>query len=36
MQAVSVAYFWRLGEQMSLSKASAGQAIALDTELSAI
>jgi len=36
MQAVSVAYFWRLGEQMSSSKAPAGQATALDAELFAI
>ena len=33
MQAVSVAHFWRLGEQVSLSKAPAGRAIALDAEL---
>jgi len=36
MQAVSVAHFWRLGEQVSLSKAPTGQATALDTELFAI
>jgi len=36
MQAVSVAYFWRLGEQVSSSKAPAEQATALDTELFAI
>jgi len=36
MQAVSVAYFWRLGEQVLLSKAPTGQAIALDAELFAI
>jgi len=36
MQAVSVVYFWRLGEQVLLSKVSAGQAIALDVELFAI
>jgi len=36
MQAVSVAHFWRLGEQMSLSKALAGRATALDVELFAI
>ena len=33
MQAVSVAYFWRLGEQVSSSKAPAGRATALDAEL---
>jgi len=33
MQAVSVAYFWRLGEQISSSKAPAGRATALDAEL---
>ena len=36
MQAVSVAHFWRLGEQVSSSKAPAGRAIALDAELFAI
>ena len=36
MQAVSVAHFWRLGEQVSSSKAPAGQATALDAELFAI
>ena len=36
MQAVSVAHFWRLGGQVSSSKAPAGQATALDTELFAI
>jgi len=36
MQAVSVAYFWRLGEQVSSSKAPAGRATALDAELFAI
>ena len=36
MQAVSVAHFWKLGEQVSLSKAPARQATALDAELSAI
>jgi len=36
MQAISVAYFWRLGEQVSSSKVPAGQATALDTELFAI
>jgi len=33
---ILVAHFWRLEEQMSLSKASAGQATALDAELFAI
>jgi len=36
MQAVSVAHFWRLGAQVSLSKAPAGRATALDAELFAI
>ena len=36
MQAVSVAHFWRLGEQVSSSKALAGRATALDAELFAI
>ena len=36
MQAVSVAYFWRLGEQVLSSKAPAGRATALDAELFAI
>ena len=36
MQAVSTAHFWRLGVQVLSSKAPAGQAIALDTELFAI
>jgi len=36
MQAVSVAHFWRLGEQVLSSKAPAGRAIALDAELFAI
>jgi len=36
IQAVSVAHFWRLGEQVSSSKALAGQATALDAELFAI
>ena len=36
MQAVSVAYFWRLGEQVPSSKAPAGRATALDAELFAI
>jgi len=36
MQAVSVAHFWRLGEQMSSSKVPAGRATALDAELFAI
>ena len=36
MQAVSVAHFWRLGEQVSSSKASAGRATAPDAELFAI
>jgi len=36
MQAVSVAHFWRLGEQVLSSKAPAGQATALDAELFAI
>jgi len=36
MQAVSVAYFWRLGEQVSSSKVPAGRATALDAELFAI
>jgi len=36
MQAISVAYFWRLGEQGSSSKAPAGRATALDAELFAI
>ena len=36
MQAVSVAHFWKLGEQVSSSKAPAGRATALDAELSAI
>ena len=36
MQAVSVAHFWRLGEQVSSSKVPAGQATALDAELFAI
>jgi len=36
MQAISVAHFWRLGEQVSSSKAPAGQATALDAELFAI
>jgi len=36
MQAVSVAHFWRLGEQVSSSKAPAGRATALDAELFAI
>jgi len=36
MQTVSVAHFWRLGEQVSSSKAPAGRATALDTELFAI
>ena len=36
MQAVSVAYFWRLGKQVSSSKAPVGQVTALDTELFAI
>jgi len=36
MQAVLVAHFWRLGEQMSSSKAPTGQATALDAELFAI
>jgi len=36
MQAVLVAYFWRLGEQVSSSKMPAGQAIALNAELFAI
>ena len=33
MQAVSVAHFWRLGEQVLSSKALAGRATALDAEL---
>jgi len=36
MQAVSVAHFWRLGEQVLLSKAPARRAPALDAELFAI
>jgi len=36
MQAVSTAHFWRLGVQVSLSKAPAGQATVLDAELFAI
>jgi len=36
MQAVLVAHFWRLGEQVLLSKAPAGRATALDTKLFAI
>jgi len=36
MQAVSVAHFWRLGEQVLSFKAPVGQATALDTELFAI
>jgi len=36
MQAVLVAHFWRLGEQMSSFKAPAGRATALDAELFAI
>jgi len=36
MQAVSVAHFWRLREQVSSSKVPAGWAIALDAELFAI
>jgi len=36
MQAVSVAYFWRLGEQVLSSKVPAGRATALDAELFAI
>ena len=36
MQAVSVAHFWRLGEQVSSSKAPIGRATALDAELFAI
>jgi len=36
IQAVSVAYFWRLGEQVLSSKAPAGRATALDAELFAI
>jgi len=33
MQAISVAHFWRLGEQVSTSKAPARRATALDAEL---
>ena len=36
MQAVSVAHFWRLGEQVSSSKAPTGRATALDAKLFAI
>jgi len=36
MQAVSVAHFWRLGEQVSSFKAFAERATALDAELFAI
>jgi len=36
MQVVSVAHFWRLGEQVSSSKVPAGRATALDAELFAI
>jgi len=36
MQAVSVAHFWRLGEQVLLSKVLTGRATALDAELFAI
>ena len=36
MQAVSVVHFWRLGEQVLLSKTPTEWAIALDTELFAI
>ena len=36
MQAVSVAHFWRLGEQVSSFKVPAGRATALDAELFAI
>jgi len=36
MQAISVAHFWRLGEQVLLSKVLAGRATALDVELFAI
>jgi len=36
MQAVSATHFWRLGEQVSLSKAPARRATALDAELFAI
>jgi len=36
MQAVSVAHFWRLGEQMLLFKVPIEQATALDIELFAI
>jgi len=36
MQAVSVAHFWRLEEQVLSFKAPTGQAIALDAELFAI
>ena len=36
IQAVSVAHFWRLGEQVSSSKVPAGRATALDAELFAI
>jgi len=36
MQAVSVVHFWRLGEQVSSSKALTGRATALDAELFAI
>jgi len=36
MQAVAVAHFWRLGEQVSSSKAPIGRATALDAELFAI
>ena len=33
MQAISAMHFWRLGEQVLLSKVSAGRTTALDTEL---
>jgi len=36
MQAISVAYFWRLGEQVLLFKVPVGWATALDIELFAI
>jgi len=36
MQAVFTVHFWRLGVQMSSSKAPAGRATALDAELFAI
>jgi len=36
IQAVSVAHFWKLGEQVLSSKALAGRATALDAELFAI